>query len=63
MFTQKHYIKIAETLKDGIRFISNEERTWHHKIVDNFVQMFKNDNERFSIDKFISAVYGKEGAK
>ena len=58
MFTHRHYEKVAEVLRDSVRFVSNEERKWHHKVTDNFIEMFKHDNEKFKESRFITAIYG-----
>ena len=55
-FTQKHYIAIAELLKDSY----TEHPRNYYTIADvaiAFIRLFKPDNPKFDKDRFMDAIY------
>lgn len=58
MFTQRHYIKIAQLIKDS------KETSFNHESILDLTKMFINDNERFKPLKFLIACgYPKDDAE
>ena len=55
--TRKDYIKIANIIKDNKLYTNNSTRKIlkHDNLVNDFVIMFKKDNERFDKERFIKA--------
>jgi len=61
--TKKHFIKIAEILKNQRTFIENVNSEGFEKRVINsieteLIEIFTSENPRFDIDKFIQASRG-----
>jgi len=63
MFTQKHYIAIAEALKEVNPRLDDFAEDKHpdtfdtfDKVVDVLTHLFKMDNEKFDEAKFIKAI-------
>jgi len=61
--TKKHFIKIAEILKNQRAFIENVNSEGFEKRVINsieteLIEIFTSENPRFDIDKFIQASRG-----
>lgn len=52
MMTRKDYILVAEILKNNSSSVSDE-------MLNDFILMFKNDNQRFEAVRFVNAVRGK----
>jgi len=64
MFTQRHYIKIAEVLKESVSIMTDSEGSFiRSRIVQAFVVMLEKDSKKFDKNKFADAVYGKEVSK
>jgi len=67
MFTQQHYTKIAETLREVEKIYSSlfplyglHSRKLPSPLVKKLVVLFASDNHKFSTKKFLNAIYGKE---
>jgi hypothetical protein len=59
MFTQQHYIKIAEVLRRNRTTILYDSSVLFKRLVWDFVELFK-ENSKFDEKKFLDAIYGKE---
>ena len=62
MFTKEHYIEIAKLLSavhKQVPFVS--AKMLCEMAVDDFVLFFKMDSPKFNDEKFLDAIYGKEG--
>ena len=72
MFSRRHYVKIADIFKrqylrdreiitlgekDRIEQTAMEQRTFD--LMNVFIQMFSDDNERFDEEKFLKHIYGE----
>ena len=55
--TKKDYISIAKIISSNKIYTNNSTRKIlkHDSLINDFVVMFKKDNERFDRDKFINA--------
>ena len=55
--TKKDYIQIASIIKDNKLYTNNSTRKIlkHDNLVNDFVVMFKKDNDRFDKERFIKA--------
>lgn len=61
MFTRRHYIKIAEVLKERCKIITDSEGSFIRSgIIQAFVRMFEEDSKKFDAKKFLDAIYGKD---
>lgn len=63
MMTRKDYVSTAEILSDYRRtFYSVSEKTADafDELVNDFAQMFADDNERFMRSKFVDACLGED---
>jgi len=62
MFTKEHYAKVAEVLKDTLVGTKGSiaATLLHHEIVQDFVELFEDDNPKFDDEKFLDVIYGKE---
>lgn len=63
MMTRKDYVSTAEILADYRRtFYSSGEKSADafDELVNDFAQMFADDNERFMRSKFIDACLGED---
>lgn len=71
MFSKRHYVKIADIFKrqylrdreiitlgdkDRIEQTAMEQRTFD--LMNVFIKMFSDDNERFDKEKFLKHIYG-----
>lgn len=72
MFSRRHYVKIADIFKrqylhdreiitlgekDRIEQTAMEQRTFN--LMNTFIKMFSDDNERFDKEKFLKHIYGE----
>jgi hypothetical protein len=55
MMTRKDYVTTAEILRGHLPDIDD---TTFDSLVESFGLMFKEDNERFMLDKFVDACWG-----
>ena len=55
MMTRKDYVVTAEILHSYLDYF---EATTFDNIVEDFAQMFREDNERFITEKFVDACWG-----
>ena len=55
MMTRKDYVSTAEILNSYLDYF---EATTFDNLVEDFAQMFREDNERFIIEKFVDACWG-----
>jgi len=64
VFTQRHYIAIAKVLRETMTVsddkLSITDFGLAHDIVHNLTDMFEKDNEKFNVQQFLDAIYGKE---
>ncbi|MCK5016379.1 MAG: hypothetical protein KAS32_04830 [Candidatus Peribacteraceae bacterium] len=62
MLSKKHYIKIAEILKNGnysaIPYHNQTAGEVIHDVILDFIEYFEQDNPAFDVDKFNRIVYG-----
>jgi hypothetical protein len=56
MMTRKYYVTTAEILRGHLSDIDNPT---FDSLVESFGLMFKEDNERFMLDKFVDACWGE----
>ena len=60
---KKHYVEIAKVLKDNCPKYTvdytptSKESTNFHCIVNDLAGIFKRENSKFDVEKFIDAVY------
>lgn len=72
IFTQKHYIEIADIFKyqylhdkeiitlgdkDRLEQTAMEQRTFN--LMNIFIKMFSDDSEKFNKEKFLKHIYGE----
>ena len=55
MMTRKDYVTTAEILRGHLSMIDDPT---FDSLVENFALMFKEDNDRFMLDKFVDACWG-----
>ena len=60
MMTRKDYVKTAAILNGNRPFIDPPAFT---DLVNEFIEMFASDNERFDIARFVNATEGKKQYK
>jgi hypothetical protein len=53
MMTRKDYVEVARILNENLLDVSDE-------MIDDFIAMFKKDNERFDATRFRNAVIGEK---
>jgi len=56
MMTRKDYVTTAEILREHL---SDIDYSTFNSLVESFGLMFKEDNERFMLDKFVDACWGE----
>jgi uncharacterized membrane protein len=57
MMTRKDYVATAEILNSYVDFL---EPPTFDNLVEDFAQMFREDNDRFLTDKFVDACWGEK---
>ena len=57
MMTRKDYVETANILKS---YVDEIDYITLNNLALDFAEMFQNDNERFSEQRFIDAVFGEE---
>ena len=55
--TRKDYVTTAEILNSYVDFL---EAPTFDNLVEDFAQMFREDNDRFLTDKFVDACWGEK---
>ena len=59
--TRKHYVLIADAIKDNIHYVSNKDDVKDvdlHGLISSLCYVFKCDNERFSSTRFNDYING-----
>ena len=60
MFTQKHYIAIAKTLKEVNAVADEAQMIEWYDLIEAFLDLFEGDNAKFDKVKFIKACKTEE---
>ena len=62
MMTRKDYVSTAEILathREALLSLGAEGEDIFTNLIDDFAEMFENDNERFQADRFDNACWGE----